>query len=151
MSEPTPAQLATIVYFNGGPTPQQQGVRITQATYDACERRGWVEQISEWPYRRTTDAGRRAAGLDALATATPATSQRPVANSTPEQLREISDPAQRERAAATALDAARQLVTELSMLRREAVRDLYVLHGTWAKVGAAMGTSAQRAQHIATR
>lgn len=68
-----------------------------------------------------------------------------------EQLREITDPAQRERAAAAAIDAARQLVTELSMLRQQAVRDLYAQHGTWTKVGAAMGTSPQRAQHIATR
>lgn len=67
------------------------------------------------------------------------------------QLREISDAAERERAAAAALEAARQLSADLARLRCEAVRELYVIHGTWAKVGAAMGVSAQRAQRMATR
>ncbi|MEV7264688.1 hypothetical protein AB0N38_14160 [Micromonospora aurantiaca] len=70
---------------------------------------------------------------------------------TAEQVRAISDPAERERAAAAAIDAARQLVGELAAVRQDAVRELYATHKTWAAVGAAMGTSAQRAQRLATR
>lgn len=70
---------------------------------------------------------------------------------TAEQLRSIADPAERERAAAAAVDAARRMVTELAAVRQDAVRELYAQHKTWAAVGAVMGTSAQRAQRLATR
>lgn len=59
-AKPTTAQASVIAYFNGGPVPAG---RITQTTYDACERNGWIKPTDVHPFHRTTDAGRLALRL----------------------------------------------------------------------------------------
>lgn len=70
---------------------------------------------------------------------------------TPEQLRQIADPAERERVARAAIEAARQLVAELADVRAEAIRDLKAERKTWQAVAEVIGTSAQNAQRLAAR
>jgi hypothetical protein len=59
--KPTPAQERLIRYFAGEATADRQRPPAGP-TYAACERNGWIEKTDEWPYHRTTDAGRDAIG-----------------------------------------------------------------------------------------
>lgn len=57
MTKPTSIQAAVIAYFNGGPVPTG---RVTETTYEACRRNGWIEPTDVHPFHRTTNAGRAA-------------------------------------------------------------------------------------------
>ena len=67
-----------------------------------------------------------------------------------DQLRQIPDPAARQREAARIVDTHRDLMSEAATIRAQAIRELKVGR-TWAQVGAVIGTSPQRAQFLATR
>jgi hypothetical protein len=70
---------------------------------------------------------------------------------TPDRLRQISDPAARQREAAAAIEHHRTLMAECSAIREQAVRDLYAQHRNWRKVGEIIGASGQHAHRLATR
>lgn len=61
----SPSQFAVLLFFAGGPTPKAQGIRIAPGmiTDQSCTKRGWLVEIEEHPYKRTTHAGLEAAGL----------------------------------------------------------------------------------------
>jgi hypothetical protein len=59
---PTVHQAEAIRYFDDGTAPTRP---CRDSTQEVCRRRGWIERCDEWPYHRTTDAGREAlAALD---------------------------------------------------------------------------------------
>lgn len=53
----TPTQFAVVTYFDGGPVPT---CRVTEASYEACRRRGWIVSTDTFPFHQTTDEGREA-------------------------------------------------------------------------------------------
>jgi len=55
IARPTSAQVEVVRYFNDGTLPSRP---YGQGTYAVCERHGWIERCDQWPYHRTTDAGR---------------------------------------------------------------------------------------------
>lgn len=58
MPKPTPTQVEVIKYFAG-----QETGKLNARSYAPCVRNGWIEGIEEFPYHRTTDAGRIAANI----------------------------------------------------------------------------------------
>jgi hypothetical protein len=59
---PTPTQRQAIRYFNGDVAAAAG--RSSAATYKACERNGWIEEIDVWPYHQATRAGAEAVGME---------------------------------------------------------------------------------------
>jgi len=58
MSKPTATQVEVIRYFAGKGTG-----KLNPRSYPPCVRNGWIEAIEEFPYHRTTNAGRIAVGI----------------------------------------------------------------------------------------
>lgn len=81
MIKPTPAQLAVLIHYDGGPTPEQQGHRPTGDTIKACWQMDWIEaSAEEYPrHRRTTEAGVTAIRTAIPDYASPGTAPRPTA------------------------------------------------------------------------
>jgi hypothetical protein len=71
---------------------------------------------------------------------------------TPSELRQIVDPAARQREAAAAIEHYRTLMAECATIRAQAINDLYTRPGwTWDKVGEVIGTSGQNAHKLSRR
>lgn len=58
VKKPSRAQLADLIFYAGGPTPRQQGVRINGHTTPSCVEAGWLTPTDESPFNAVTDAGR---------------------------------------------------------------------------------------------
>lgn len=71
--------------------------------------------------------------------------QRAVLEDSPDALRRITDPIERQRAAAAGIDAANALMAEYADVRRTAVQEIYdrlpASHKSWRSVGNIIGVS----------
>lgn len=81
MIKPTPAQLAVLIHYDGGPTAEEQGYRPNHQTISNCREGGWLEaSAEEYPRdRRTTDAGRAVIRMMLPDYVSPGTAPRPTA------------------------------------------------------------------------